>query len=372
MAEPPTGHGTRYAPFARWFLILLASAAGLWLLYQIRTIIALVAIAYLIAYIFDPVIDRLEAWHIPRTVGILMIGLVIAGAIVGVTLTVIPEMRRQTAQLIAHAPEWGGRIYEKIQPVLDELQISINRENLERYAQKLLSYVQENIPRLASPIIQAIRNMFTGIANFIVGVFYVIIVPVMAFYFLRDYDRIREGFYRYVPPHWRPTVRSWLTDIDRVLGGFLRGQFLIAMILALLYATGLTLLDVPLGFLLGLISGLANMIPYMAAVVGVLPAMVLSLMSEGSLIKLIWILALYEAGQLLEGLILGPRITGHTTGLHPAVVIISIMIGGTLMGIWGILLAVPVAGILKVAFLRWFTRQQARWQAAAPESDALE
>jgi predicted PurR-regulated permease PerM len=117
--------------------------------------------------------------------------------------------------------------------------------------------------------------------------------------------------------------------------------------------------------LLGILSGLANIVPYMSLVVGMIPAALLAFLDQPSLWRVLWVLALFESGQLIEGLILGPRIMGRQTGLHPVTVILAILIGGTLMGLWGVFLAVPAAALLKAVFRRWMALQQSRWQAAA-------
>ncbi len=253
-------------------------------------------------------------------------------------------------------PEWSQWVVDRVTPLLYKLDIPVDRESLREYGQKLLVWGQDNIPRLIRPVLNIFRNMFAGITNFIVGILNIVIIPVFAFYLLRDFDRLRDGFYRLIPPERREAVQMWMGAIDRAVGGFIRGQFTIASILAVFYAIGLTLIGVPLGVLVGVISGLANMVPYMSLFVGLLPAMILSFIDEPSWIRLLWILLIFEAGQLMEGVFLGPRIMGKETGLHPVVVMVSIMLGGTLLGLVGIIIAVPIAAVLKVVVQYWHER----------------
>jgi predicted PurR-regulated permease PerM len=152
-----------------------------------------------------------------------------------------------------------------------------------------------------------------------------------------------------------------LGEIDRVVGGFLRGQLTIAVILAAIYAIGLTLLRVPLGAILGVVSGLANLVPYMSIVVGLLPALLFSLMDEPNWWRWLWILLLYSGGQFFEGFFLSPRIMGKHTGLHPVMVMVSIIVGGTLLGLTGIILAVPAAAVLKVVMVRRHQAWKKTW-----------
>jgi predicted PurR-regulated permease PerM len=161
-------------------------------------------------------------------------------------------------------------------------------------------------------------------------VLHILLVPVLIFYLLRDFDVLRDRFYSLLPPHWRPNVAAWLGEIDHAVGGFLRGQFTIALILAALYAIGLSLLGVPLGAVLGIISGLANFVPYMSIVTGLIPTLLLFLLSDAPTMGgVLGIILLYVGGQLLEGVYLSPRTMGRETGLHPVVVMIAILVGGT-------------------------------------------
>lgn len=354
----------------RWALIVAFLLAIGGFLYLVRTTVFLLVLAFLIAYLLDPIVDRLEAWRVPRTLGVLLVSTVLIGLLVVVVWIIVPEVRYQVQVLSQRVPQWAGRLYVWAQPILEKLHISLDAQSIEAYAQKLLKWVQANLPRLREPILRVLQGMFTGVAGFIVGVYQFIMVPVMAFYLLRDYNKIGPRFYSLLPPAWRPAAREWLREIDQAVGGFLRGQFLIALFLAVYYAIGLTLLRVPLGFLLGILSGLANIVPYMSLVVGMIPAALLAFLDHPSLWRVLWVLALFESGQLIEGLILGPRIMGRQTGLHPVTVILAILVGGTLMGLWGVFLAVPAAALLKAVFQRWTALQQARWQPTEADGPA--
>jgi|FaiFalFF_MnMetaG_3_1042247.scaffolds.fasta_scaffold02806_3 predicted PurR-regulated permease PerM len=349
----------------RWTLILALLLALGGFLYLIRTTVFLLLVAFLIAYLLDPIVERLEAWRVPRSIGVLLVSVAFLGMLVAVVWVILPEVRYQVQVLSQRVPQWAERLYTWAQPVLQRLHISLDAPSIEAFIQRALKWVQANLPRLREPAQRVLQGMFTGIAGFIVGVYQFIMVPVMAFYLLRDYNRIGPRLYSLLPPAWRPVVREWLREIDQAVGGFLRGQFLIALFLAVYYAVGLSLLRVPLGFLLGILSGLANIVPYMSLVVGMIPAALLAFLDQPSLWRVLWVLALFESGQLIEGLILGPRIMGRQTGLHPVTVILAILIGGTLMGLWGVFLAVPAAALLKAVFRRWMALQQSRWQAAA-------
>ena len=162
-------------------------------------------------------------------------------------------------------------------PLYKYFGIVLDIESLKGYAGHLSEWVMGHLPGITQRILSIFQSMFTGFANFIVGALNILLVPVLIFYLLRDFDILHARFYTLLPPHWRPVVADWLGEIDRALGGFLRGQFTIALILATIYAVGLALIGVPLGALLGIIAGLANLVPYMSIVVGLIPTLVLLL-----------------------------------------------------------------------------------------------
>lgn len=343
----------------RWLGIFALLALTAFILYRSSTTFFLLATSLFIAYLLDPLIDLLEKRKVPRTLGIFLVILAFSAVLTLLFLYLVPEIQHQTKQLASKAPSWGQWAYERLGPILDRFHVNVNRQELRNYAAELWNWVIHNIPTATRPILSIFRHMFNGIANFIVGILNIVIVPVMAFYILRDYDKIRLFFYRSLPPKWVPIVKDWAGELDKAVGGFLRGQLTIAVFLAIYYAIGLSLMGVPLGILLGVISGLANMVPYMSIFVGLVPSLLLSFIDQPSWARLLWVLLLFISGQLLEGLVLGPRVMSKETGLHPVVVMVAIMIGGNLMGLIGIILSVPGAAVVKVVLTRFYLRRLA-------------
>ena len=357
-----------------WLGIALGSVGLAYVVYLNQATLILLGISFVVAYLLDPSIDRLERRGLSRTLAIsLLIGVILVS--VGVLfLVIIPQLQSQVRYVAGRAPHWGQWLYEHVAPLLEMVApplykyfgIVLDIESLKGYAGHLSEWVMGHLPGITQRILSIFQSMFTGFANFIVGALNILLVPVLIFYLLRDFDILHARFYTLLPPHWRPVVADWLGEIDRALGGFLRGQFTIALILATIYAVGLALIGVPLGALLGIIAGLANLVPYMSIVVGLIPTLVFFLLSEApSLGGILGILLLYVGGQMLEGLYLSPRIMGRETGLHPIVVMIAILVGGTLFGLLGILVAVPVTAVLQVVLHRWHATWRATWPPPA-------
>jgi predicted PurR-regulated permease PerM len=366
---PPTPGGLPQ-PIRRWLLIILASVLIGYVLYRNQATLVLLGLSFVVAYLLDPSVDRLERLGLSRTLAITLLAGLLCIVIGVLFLVVIPQLRRQALLVADRAPRWGPWLYDHLAPLLEQVAVPLSEyfgialdiDSLKMYAVRLWDWVMSHLPGITFGVLSVFQTMFTGLANFIVGVLNILLVPVLIFYLLRDFDALHARFYTLLPPHWRPIVADWLGEVDQAVGGFLRGQFTIALVLATLYAIGLALLGVPLGVVLGIISGLANLVPYMSIVVGLIPALLLFLLSDAaSFGGVLSIILLYVGGQLLEGVYLSPRIMGRETGLHPVVVMVAILVGGTLFGLVGIILAVPAAAVLQVVLRRWHRAWQATW-----------
>src|SRR5262245_42093003 len=361
-------------PAWRWFCIVLGSVGVIYVVYLTQATLVLLGISFVVAYLLDPSIDRLERLGLSRTLAISLLAVVALVSLGVLFLIVIPQLQLQVRHVAGRAPRWGQWLYDHLTPLLEAVApplsryfgIALDIESLRTYAGHISEWVMAHLPGITQGILSIFQTMFTGLANFIVGVLNILLVPVMVFYLLRDFDLLRARFYALLPPHWRPTVADWLGAIDQAVGGLLRGQFTIALILATIYAVGLALMGVPLGALLGIIAGLANLVPYMSIVAGLVPTLVFFLLSDApSMGGILGILLLFMGGQLLEGVYLSPRIMGRETGLHPVVVLVAILVGGTLFGLLGIIVAVPVTAVLQVALHRWHQAWRATWPASA-------
>jgi predicted PurR-regulated permease PerM len=361
-------------PALRWLCITLGSVGVVYVVYLSQATLILLGISFVVAYLLDPIIDRLERLGLSRTLAISLLTAVVLVSIGVLFLVVIPQLQLQVRHVAGRAPHWGQWLYDRLTPLLEAAApplsryfgIALDIDSLRIYAGHLWDWVMTHLPGITQSILSIFQTMFTGLANFIVGALNILLVPVMVFYLLRDFDILRARFYALLPPYWRPIVADWLGEIDHALGGFLRGQFTIALCLATIYAVGLALLGVPLGALLGIIAGFANLVPYMSIVAGLVPTLVLFLLSDApSMGGVLGILLLFIGGQLLEGVYLSPRIMGRETGLHPVVVMVAILVGGTLFGLLGIIVAVPVTAVLQVILRRWHQAWRATWPSSA-------
>jgi predicted PurR-regulated permease PerM len=175
-----------------------------------------------------------------------------------------------------------------------------------------------------------------------------VLIPVVVFYMLRDWDKFITGIHDLLPRHLEPTVSKLARDSDQMLGAFLRGQLTVMVCLGIVYSIGLKIAGLEWSLTIGMLAGLVSFVPYLGVIFGLLTASIAVMIQSQDVVQLVWVLLVFGAGQMLEGMILTPWLVGDRVGLHPVAVIFAVLAGGQLFGFMGILLALPVASVLAV------------------------
>ena len=319
-----------------WGLVVLALLA---FLYRVRTILTPFLFAVVIAYIFYPLIVVFETRGMSR-VGAILLVYTAFGVLFGITLwTVLPRLTnelddvlRQLPRHVRHWEELGQNtlgIFRKIKlpgTIQDALNVIMER-------------LEVAIESLAGKITEMIMGAFANLVSLLIS-------PVLAFYFLRDHQAMRGRSLQYVPAQYRGEVQRIMKEINQALNGFFRGQILVSLFVGLFIYGGLLLLGIPYALFIGFLAGIFDIIPYFGPVLGFVPAATFALLK--SPLTVVWVLLLFVAANQIENGVISPKIIGDRVGLHPLVVILALFIGGDLMGLVGMLLAVPVAAILRV------------------------
>lgn len=319
-----------------WGLVVLALLA---FLYRVRIILTPFLFAVVIAYIFYPLIVVFETRGMSR-VGAILLVYTAFGVLFGITLwTVLPRLTnelddvlRQLPRHVRHWEELGQNtlgIFRKIKlpgTIQDALNVIMERLELA-------------IESLAGKITEMIMGAFANLVSLLIS-------PVLAFYFLRDHQAMRGRSLQYVPAQYRGEVQRIMKEINQALNGFFRGQILVSLFVGLFIYGGLLLLGIPYALFIGFLAGIFDIIPYFGPVLGFVPAATFALLK--SPLTVVWVLLLFVAANQIENGVISPKIIGDRVGLHPLVVILALFIGGDLMGLVGMLLAVPVAAILRV------------------------
>ncbi len=334
--------GKRYIPISIFGLLILI------ILYFLSKVILPFFISALLAYLLNPVVDLLEKKRVPRVVSILLIFL---GAIILLTifiLVIIPTVKHELEIVINNIPRYIEVIQDKILPYLEEtFKIPVPKTS-EDLRQELITKAKGLSPDVIQWLSGRFINALSSALSFFLGILSFFIVPVASFYLIKDYNKIKERTFELIPRAYRKKVIALLNDVNTVLKNFIIGQLSVSLILAVIYSTGLWIIGVDMPVVIGILSGLANMVPYLGLIIGITTAGIMAFLEFQDIYHPLYVIILFAIAQGLEGMLISPRIVGERVGLHPVAILIAIFIGGNLFGFFGMLLAVPVTAVLKV------------------------
>tara|TARA_R110002051_G_scaffold104963_1_gene177807 strand:+ start:22698 stop:23756 length:1059 start_codon:yes stop_codon:yes gene_type:complete len=320
-----------------WGVTIAAFLVVLWFL---GDVILPFVLGGAIAYLLDPIADRLEKLHLSRIVSVSIITLVAALIFVLLVLLVIPTLIQQTAALIDSAPA----LFDQLQTALTErFPQLLDADSTIR--QQLIS-IGDSIQSKGGELVNGLVSSALGLINVVI---LLVVVPVVAFYLLLDWDNMTAKIDDMLPRDHAPVVRRLATQIDNTLASFLRGQGTVCLILGSYYAVALMLAGLNFGLVVGFIAGLISFIPYVGALVGGALAIGLALFQFwGDPLMIGLVAGIFAVGQFLEGNILTPKLVGNSIGLHPVWLIFALSVFGSLFGFVGMLVAVPVAAVIGV------------------------
>ncbi len=315
------------------------------LIYFLQPILTPFLTGMVIAYLGDPLVDRLEKFGLNRTVGVLVVFLVFGSVFAAALLVVLPMLAREIASLIRDIPVYFAWLQNSFSPWLIEVfGIDPFDVNIEQMAGQLAGHWQQAGGIAGSILAQATASGVALLSYLgVVG-----LTPIVAFYLMRDWDDIVDRVRKMLPRDSEQTILNLSLECDEVLGAFLRGQLLIMFLLGCVYAIGLYLVGLDLAIMIGLLAGLASIVPYLGFFVGIIAASVAAIFQFQEGIYLVYVALVFGIGQALEGWILTPWLVGEKIGLHPVAVIFAVLAGGQLFGFVGILLALPVAAVIMV------------------------
>ncbi|MGE0385030.1 MAG: AI-2E family transporter [Gammaproteobacteria bacterium] len=328
----------------KWML-LAGVVLGGWLVYQLSPVLTPFLVAAGLAYLGDPIVDRLQRRRLSRTAAVVVVFAVMVLAGLGLLLVFVPMLKRQAVVLASMAPAAVNWFETALLPRIASLP-GVGEIRID--ADAVRSAMQSHGEQIGGIVTRVLGNVFQSGQVVIGWLTFLFLTPVVTFYLLRDWDDLVASLRELVPRGWEAGVVGVVGECDAVLAQFLRGQLLVMLALALVYTTGLWLAGLDLAFLIGVIAGLVSFIPYMGVIVGLTLAGIAALIQYHDVIHLVWVVAVFVVGQLLEGMILSPLLVGDRIGLHPVAVIFAVMAGGQLAGFVGVLLALPAAAVVVV------------------------
>ena len=322
---------------------LIAIALIGWLLYLLAPVLTPFVAAALLAYIGDPLADRLQRLKLPRTLAVVAVFILTFLMLGLIVLLVGPLIRTQVGALLEALPEIF-RQFEQVwlQNLAEMLDLEIGEDVglgafVSRYGDMAGSWgtkVLLGVTQSGSVVFAAVLSLF--------------LVPILTFYLLRDWDSIMAHLAALIPSAQQDTIMGLARETDDMLGAFLRGQLLVMLALSLIYSVGLGIVGLKFAIAIGVVSGLVSFVPYLGFVFGIGLASLTVALDPAPMWKIIGVVATFSIAQLLEGSLLTPKLVGDRIGLHPVLIIFAIAAGGQLFGFFGILLALPAAAVLSV------------------------
>lgn len=319
--------------------IIVFFSACFWFLYQVRSILIPFLLGFILAYILVPLVECLEKFRFSRGLAVILIYGLLLGLTVIVVFFVLPTLFKDFNEIIKIIPEYTQTIQNMFEYLQEEysqfpIPISVRRatdETLIRFEEATISYIKN------------IGDILIGLFS---QSFNLVLTPILGFYFLKEYNLFGDKILEFLPARYRADLISVGGEINQVIRRFIRGNLLVAAIVGIMTTLGMYLIGMKFPFLLGIMVGITNVIPYFGAIISAIFAFLLALLQSKWLA--LYVLALMTLIQQIESSIISPKILGDSVGLHPIIIIFVLLVGGKIWGVMGLLIAVPVAAILKI------------------------
>lgn len=328
----------------KWLLFAGIFGIG-WLVYLLAPVISPFLTAALLAYLGDPIVDRLERRKLSRTAAVILVFVSMFILLLVLLLILVPLIHREIVNLVERLPTFINWVQTQWLPRLSAATgVDPAAFNLDILRQTIMDNWQD----VGNVLGNVLRHMSRSGQVFFSWLAYLLLVPVVCFYLLRDWDRLLADLRDLIPRAYEPIVIRLAKECNNVLAEFLRGQLLVMISLGTIYTIGLWFTGLEFALLVGVFAGLVSFVPYLGAITGIAIAGVLAYLQFHDLWHLLFVALVFGAGQTIEGMVLSPLLVGDRIGMHPVAVIFAIMAGGALFGFTGVLLALPVAAVVTV------------------------
>lgn len=324
-----------------WLIGLVLVCLAVWLL---RGVLAPFVTGMAVAYLLDPLADRLERLGTPRWLAATVLLACFFIVAVAVIVILVPVIQGQVIAFIEAWPNYLERIDRLVAPIYERLRTQVAVRSPEEIRAAIGQYAGDALSWIGT-ILGVIWRSGLALIDLIS---LAVITPVVAFYMLRDWDRMVATLDHYLPRRSAGTIRELAREVDRTLANFVRGQGTVCLVLGLVYAGALTAVGLNFAILVGLGAGLISFIPYVGTITGFVVSTGIALVQFEERVWVAVVIGIFVFGQILEGYVLTPRLVGTSVGLHPVWVMFALLAGGSLFGFTGVMLAVPVAAVIGV------------------------
>lgn len=332
---------TREREMRIWLVVMAVMVA---LLYVLSSVLLPFVAGLAVAYFLHPLADKLEVPLNSRGAASALIMLMFTLFIAGVGVSLFPLLQAQIVGLLALVPDAVETARNAIEPYIIRLESELGAGDLAKLKDAAGEYVGEVI----SWLVGVLKNLFMGGRAFVNVISLLLIAPIVSFFLLRDWNGMVAKFNELLPRETAETIREQLLEMDTTIAGFVRGQALVCVTLGTIYGTGLTLIGLDFGLLIGIGTGFMAFVPYVGMMIGSLVAFAVALMQFSEIADFLMVALVFGVGQSIDAAFLTPTLVGGRVGLHPVWIIFALMTGGALFGFTGVLLAVPTAAMIGV------------------------
>ncbi len=337
-------HHVRLSESHNWHVWLVLFLLFCLAIYVLRSVLMPFVAGIVLGYLFDPLATRFEKCGMSRTwATVLVFSTVILIAVPAVVL-LFGMVNEQLTLFVEAAPGYISAFIRRTEPILSGLQ--------ERFPSleiaNLKTVIKDNMTNGLQFGGRLLRGLISNGFALINLISLLLITPVVAFYMLRDWDTFVKKVDNLLPRKSKNIIREQFRQIDRALSGFIRGQLSVCVILGVYYSIGLKFIGLELGVLVGFLAGLISFIPYVGSISGLVISIIMALAQFNNYAKILEVIAVFVAGQFVEGNFLTPKLVGDNIGLHPVWMMFALLAGGVLLGFLGLMIAVPVAAIIGV------------------------
>jgi predicted PurR-regulated permease PerM len=330
------------------FLVLLVFCL---LTYLLGEAVTPFVIAMLFAYILNPAVDYLERRKVPRGVAIGIFAALFFAAIAGAFVGIVMVLKYEIPQLLANLPGYIETVKTDYLPFVQRvLGVTLDLDRMVADLKERLGHLSAENYASAAGYAFTIVSGTVNVLFALVGVF---LVPVLMIYLLFDYKKMKAGALDIMPRGYREVIIARLREVEGVLRDFVKGQLMVAFIMGILYSIGLAIVGVDMPILVGMLSGFGNLVPYLGTTIGLGISVILVLLKYHDLMHPGFVILVFILVQTAEAYVITPKVVGNKLGLHPVVIILSLLVFGKLLGFAGVILAVPIAAVLKV-FIKSF------------------
>jgi predicted PurR-regulated permease PerM len=338
------------------FLMIATVVAG-WLFYQLSPVLMPFFLSALLAYLADPIVDKLEAKKLSRTLSVSIVFAVLFLVALLLLLVILPLLSAQIGALFKRLPDYLSVFQATVVPWLNSIGLPVDSFDINTLKQALTKYWSE-VGQLAGGVFSYITGSGVAVLQWLANL---VLVPVVTFYLLRDWDVIIARFRELLPRRHAAKFIELTLECDDMLAAFIRGQLMVMFALSTIYTIGLAMIGLELSLLVGIVAGVVSFVPYLGLIVGIGLAGLAAFFQFHEWLPIVMVVLVFGVAQVVESVVLTPRFVGERIGLHPVAVIFSVLAGGQLFGFAGVLLALPAAAVIMVllryAHSRYLTSQ---------------